>query len=101
MTNKTEVGLIQINNSFSGAHYLPYAVGLMEGYVKAHSKTPDEFAFLPAVYRRSRIDDVVEVLVDTDIVGVSLYSWNEQLSLAIASKLKSVDPPDSVNTQSH
>ena len=28
-----KVGLVQINNSFSGQSYLPYSVGLLESYV--------------------------------------------------------------------
>ena len=33
---KITVGLSQINNSFSGANYLPYSVGLLQAYIKKH-----------------------------------------------------------------
>lgn len=85
---KIKIGISQINNSFSGAHYLPYAAGLIESYFKNYSKDPDNFQFLLPLYKRIGIENAIKMYADADIVGFSLYSWNEQLSLAIAKTLK-------------
>src|SRR5439155_819011 len=34
------VGLVQINNSFSGQNYLPYSVGLLQAYAQKHAAQP-------------------------------------------------------------
>ena len=86
------VGLIQINNSFSGQNYLPYAVGLIEGYVRKFATVPGRFEFLLPVYKRQRVVEAVEQLVDADIVGFSTYVWNVKLSLAVARELKARKP---------
>ncbi len=87
------VGLAQINNSFSGAHYLPYAAGLMQAYAQAH--LPDagaRFEFLPPLYRRLPVAEAVAQFAHADIVGMSLYVWNQRLSLAICAELKRRNP---------
>ena len=53
------VGLAQINNSFSGQNYLPYAIGLLQAYAERHATTPGRFRFLLPVYKRIRVDAAV------------------------------------------
>ncbi len=86
------VGLVQINNSFSGQNYLPYSVGCLESYVRANATEPERFQFLPAIYKRTPIGKAVEALVGADVVGISLYVWNAQISLEIARRLKQCNP---------
>ena len=44
------VGLVQINNSFSGQNYLPYSVGILQAYAQRHAKNPERFHFLAPLY---------------------------------------------------
>ena len=85
---KIKIGISQINNSFSGAHYLPYAAGLIESYFNKYSMNPEDYEFLLPLYRRISVENAIRMYAGADIVGFSLYSWNEQLSLAIAKSLK-------------
>src|SRR5215831_7838041 len=86
------VGLVQINNSFSGQNYLPYSVALLQTYVQKMAPDPARYEFLPALYKRVRIADAVEVMKDADLVGFSTYVWNGRISLEIARRLKAIRP---------
>lgn len=86
------VGLVQINNSFSGQNYLPYSVGLLESYVRARSAKPDRYDFLKPIYKRLPVGDAVELLDGADVAGFSTYVWNGRISLEIARQLKARNP---------
>ena len=86
------VGLVQINNSFSGQNYLPYSTACLESYLRVHSANRENLNFLQHIYKREPIYQIVNKLVDADIVGFSTYVWNAQISLEVARRLKSLDP---------
>src|SRR5476649_641492 len=87
-----KIGLVQINNSFSGQNYLPYSIALLQTYVQKFSPRPGRYEFMTPLYKRIRIADAVEQLKDADIVGFSTYVWNGRISLEIARRLKVLKP---------
>ena len=89
---KITVGLSQINNSFSGANYLPCSVGLLQAYVEKHLPCKERFKFLRPVFKRTSVEDIVNQLLSAEVVGFSLYVWNEQISLEIIRQLKKQNP---------
>jgi len=91
-SQKTTVGLSQINNSFSGANYLPYSVGLLQAYVEKYSSCKKRFEFLRPVFKRTSVQEAVKQLVPAEVIGFSLYVWNEQISLEIIRQLKRINP---------
>ena len=91
-TRELSVGLVQINSGFSGQHYFPYSVGILQAYAQRHLPKPERFKFLLPVYRRIRVAEAVEQLEGADIAAFSAYVWNISLSLAIAKELKSRKP---------
>ncbi|MBC7907746.1 MAG: cobalamin B12-binding domain-containing protein [Rhodospirillaceae bacterium] len=86
------VGLVQINNSFSGQSYLPYSVACLEGYVRRHAAAPSRYRFLLPVYKRVPVHQAVSQLMDADLVAFSTYVWNGRISLEIARRLKAAKP---------
>ncbi|WP_421999521.1 B12-binding domain-containing radical SAM protein [Reyranella sp.] len=89
---RVRVGLVQINNSFSGQNYLPYSVALLQTYVQKMAPDAGRYDFLPPLYKRVRIADAVEALKGADLVGFSTYVWNGRISLEIARRLKAARP---------
>ena len=89
---KIKVGLVQLNNSFSGQTYFPLSVGSLQAYAQKFLAFPDYYEFLPPIFQFMRIEEAGEVLSEADIVGYSSYGWNEQNSLAIAREVKKRNP---------
>jgi radical SAM superfamily enzyme YgiQ (UPF0313 family) len=86
------IGLVQINNSFSGVNYLPYSVGLLQAYAEKYLTDPLKFNYLAPVYTRIPVQSAADHLSGVDIAGFSLYVWNERLSLEIMRRLKVACP---------
>ncbi len=90
MKEELKVGLVQINNSFSGQNYFPLSAGLLQAHAQRH--LGDRVSFLPTIYTRPKVDEAVGKLLTADVVGFSVYVWNFKISLAIAEKLKAFKP---------
>lgn len=91
-TNPIKVGLVQINNSFSGQNYLPYTSACLRSYVEVNAFNPGRYIFLPFIYKRMAISHIVENLKEADIVGFSTSVWNANISLEVARRLKKLKP---------
>lgn len=89
---KVKVGLVQINNSFSGQNYFPYSVGLLQAHVQRHARIPERYEFLLPIYSRVSVRQAVEQLLCADMVGFSIYVWNIRISLEIAKTIKQQKP---------
>ncbi|WP_372400670.1 radical SAM protein (plasmid) [Azospirillum sp. HJ39] len=85
---KVIVGLVQINNSFSGQNYLPYAVGLLESFVRSRAEDANRYNFLSPIYKRMPISQICEALLNADVIGFSTYVWNARISLEVARQVK-------------
>src|SRR5260221_9260483 len=85
---KVRIGLVQLNNSFSGQNYLPYSVGALQAYAQKFLGRPQDYEFLLPIYRRVPVAQAVAELSGADVVFFSTYVWNIRLSLEIASRLK-------------
>ena len=92
MKRKIKIGMVQVNNSFSGQNYLPLSLGFLVSYAEFHCKNYNDFEFLNPIYKRVPIKEVVEQYKDCDIVAFSVYVWNNNISMRIAKALKEVNP---------
>lgn len=85
-----KVGMVQIGEDFGGQYYLPYSVGLLQAY--AQKKLGNGFEFLPPIYKRLSISEIVGYFKDVQIVGFSVYLWNFNYSLETAKQVKQANP---------
>ncbi len=86
------VGLVQVNNEFSGVTYLPLSVADLQSYASGHLENPPWYEFFVPVYKRIPMDEAVARLRGADIAGFSLYVWNRNYSLELARRLKQISP---------
>ena len=91
-SDKVKVGSTQINNGFAGQYYLPYSIGILQAYVLYNSKKKERYDFISTIYKRELLNDCVKKLKDCQIILLSTYVWNENISLAIAKEIKKIDP---------
>lgn len=89
---KTVVGLVQISSDFLSHSYLPYSVGILESYAKKHLAKEMDLSFLPTRFDRDLALDNLSQLAQADVLGFSVYLWNEQISLTLARKVKALNP---------
>ncbi len=94
--DRTKVGMVQINNSFSGQNYLPLSLGFLHSFARTHAPNFADFEFPLPVYRRVPVDLAVEQLSGSDMACFSTYVWNFELSSAIARRLKE-EKPETIN----
>lgn len=92
MTKKIKVALAQINNSFSGQNYLPYSTALLESYVLKNSLRAEQYEFIDTIYKRIPIVEIVSRMSSAQVVGFSMYVWNEQITLESIRRLKKQNP---------
>jgi radical SAM superfamily enzyme YgiQ (UPF0313 family) len=96
-----DVGLVQVNMEPTwsasaldeGARryaLLPYSVVLLQAYVERHA--PGGHTFRMPVFERRPVDEAVAALEGCDLVGFSLYVWNERFTLELARRLKERSP---------
>ena len=96
MNKKVKVGLVQIGDSFGNQYYLPYSIGILQGYAERYLSNPDGFEFLAPIYKRMSILDAVDYLRRTDIIFFSSYLWNFRTSLDIAKNAKKNKPQSTI-----
>jgi radical SAM superfamily enzyme YgiQ (UPF0313 family) len=92
MAGFMDVALVQINNSFSGQNYLPYSAAILQSYFQGSSSASSSYSFLPFVYKRDSVDNILLQISTAKVLGISLYAWNTNLSLAIAKEFKAKNP---------
>lgn len=74
------------------AYYLPYSCGVLWSYSYQFSEIYENYRLGEFVWRRDPIEEAVELLKGSDIVGFSVYIWNRSYSNVLARELKKANP---------
>lgn len=74
------------------AYYLPYSPGIIWSYVNQFEHISNEYELGEFIWRRDKIEEVVERLKDHDVVGLSTYIWNRSYNHVLGRELKKANP---------
>jgi len=74
------------------AYYLPYSPAILWSYVSQFSHISDNYELGEFIWRRDTIEEAIEKLKDSDIVGFSTYIWNRSYNNVLARELKKHNP---------
>jgi len=70
------------------AYYLPYSPGVLWSYVSQFEPIKKNFELGEFIWRRDTIEEAIEKLKDSDVVGFSTYIWNRSYNNVLARELK-------------
>lgn len=74
------------------AYYLPYSCGILWSYAYQFSEIANNYILGDFIWRRDKIEEAVDLLKDSDVVGFSVYIWNRNYSKVLARELKKANP---------
>jgi len=70
------------------AYYLPYSPAILWSYVSQFKHITDKFELDTFIWKRDTIEDAIEKLKDSQIIGFSTYIWNRSYNNVLARELK-------------
>lgn len=85
---KLKVQMVQFNNSYGNNVFIPYSVGVLQAYCQKDQRINDAFEFLPFLYRRKAVNEIVQQIGSIDILCLSCYMWNWKLNMAVAEQVR-------------
>jgi hypothetical protein len=90
------VSFVQVNFQLGpkdcNSYHLPYSVGCLWAYAYSHESIQRNFQLGHVTWRRDPVEQVVDVLKDSDVVGFSTYIWNRNYNAGVARRLKEINP---------
>lgn len=74
------------------AYYLPYSPAILWSYAQQFESISSKYQLGEFVWRRDTIEDAVDLLKDSGVVGFSTYVWNRSYNNVLARELKKANP---------
>jgi radical SAM superfamily enzyme YgiQ (UPF0313 family) len=74
------------------AYYLPYSPAVLWSYAQEFGSVKDHYELGTFIWRRDPIEEAIEKLKDSAIVGFSTYIWNKSYNHVLARELKKAHP---------
>ncbi len=74
------------------AYYLPYTPAIIWCYANQFTEISNAYELGEFIWRRDNIEEIVEILRHSDIVGFSTYIWNRSYNAVLARALKKANP---------
>ncbi len=74
------------------AYYLPYSPAVNWAYAQQFDNIKNNYFLGDFIWRRDPIDETVDLLKDSNIVGFSTYIWNKSYNNVLARELKKANP---------
>lgn len=74
------------------AYYLPYTPGVLWSYANQFTIINENYELGEFIWRRDRIEDALEILKDSDVIGFSAYIWNRSYTKELGKALRRKNP---------
>jgi radical SAM superfamily enzyme YgiQ (UPF0313 family) len=74
------------------AYYLPYSPAILWSYAQKFDSVTSKYQLGEFIWRRDPIEQAVEILKDSSVVGFSTYIWNRSYNNVLARELKKANP---------
>lgn len=74
------------------AYYLPYSPAVLWSYASQFPVISNNYELGEFIWRRETIADAIEMLKDSDIVGLSTYIWNRSYNHVLGRELRKANP---------
>ena len=71
---------------------LPYQYGLLRAYIEQYADDPGRYRFLPPCFQSLSVEETAQKCAGADLVGYSVYIWNERFNLAVARRVREINP---------
>ena len=87
------ISFVQVNHNTGNkenGYFLPYSAACIWSYLNSFPNNPYTLNHL--LFRREPVDSIVEKLQHDDVVAFSCYIWNRKYCLAVAKRLKELNP---------
>lgn len=87
------ISLVQANFPMSienDTFYLPYSIGMIWSYVSSFAT--NEFKLNKLIFRREPLEQTAVALAKDTVIGFSCYMWNRSYNLALAKRIKELNP---------
>ena len=74
------------------AYYLPYSPAVLWSYASQFPIISDNYELGEFIWRRETIEDAINILADSDVVGLSTYIWNRSYNHVLGRELRKANP---------
>jgi radical SAM superfamily enzyme YgiQ (UPF0313 family) len=71
---------------------LPYQYALLRAYIEQFGRRPGGYRFLDPCLQAESVEETARHCAGADLVGYSVYIWNENFNLAVARRVKELNP---------
>lgn len=89
---KKNLYMVQVNASFEGSVYLPYAAGTLVACALKDEKLKESYNFNEIIYLRRDIDEAMEYIDNPFVMAFSNYIWNYEYNKTLAQRVKEKYP---------
>lgn len=92
LSSKRNVYFCEFNLVMGNAVYLPIATASLAAYAKTIRLINDNYQFMPYLFIKQPMDDIIEKIDNPAVLALSISMWNYEYSLALAKRVKEKYP---------
>ena len=92
MQTRRRVYLAQYASPGRRTQFLPLAIGMLAAHAKGNDEFDQAYEIVDLLIDRDEPATLAAAFERPDIIGFSLYMWNQRLSLAVAQEVKRLHP---------